>query len=491
MRGTSLFHLTLGTIVVLIAGAAGQVARLEHRTSATPNRCQSRHESCPRYPNSSALEATVWPQLGEEPPARVIVKMKSGFAVELATRIAQQLVPGLSRPSVAETFPDLAGVGVLGFSSLSGAERAVASLRRDPHVQYAELDAMWGLDQVGATRSSSPNDVRYADQWGLENTGQTVNGHPAGTPGVDIDAPVAWSHGRGSQNVVVAVIDSGIDVDHEDLAANLWTNEGEIPGNGIDDDGNGVVDDVHGFNAIEHSGDLDDEIGHGTHVAGIIGAEGNNGTGVAGVNWTTRIMALKFLGMSGGGTTSDAIACIDYMLEMKSRGANIRVANCSWGSTARSEALGDAIDQAVKKGIVFVCAAGNSGVDADRQPHYPSSYESDGVLSVAALAPDERLAPFSNYGAESVDIAAPGVDILSTLPDGNYGFASGTSMASPFVAGVAALVAADEPGMSVATIRKRVLDGAVDVPSFASKLLTRGRLSGSLALSPSRSRSGR
>jgi thermitase len=478
MRGSSLFHLTLGTLVVLVAGAAGQIANMERRPATSGARC-SRPGSCAsraRVPSSSGAAPT-WAMTSDQTPARVIVKMRTGFAAGLALRIAEELVPTSPRPSVPETYGALADFGVLGFSSVANARDAVAALSRDRRVEYAELDALWHVDQA-----SAPNDARFADQWGLENTGQPVNGHPAGRAGVDIDAPRAWASGHGSDEVVVAVIDSGVDYAHEDLAANMWTNPGEIPGNGIDDDNNGVVDDVHGFNSIDGSGDPDDDLGHGTHVAGIIGAEGDNGKGVAGVNWTTRIMALKFLGPTGGGTTSDAIACIDYVLKMKERGANVRVVNCSWGSRQRSQALGDAIDRAVGQGVVFVCAAGNDGLDSDRTPHFPSAYESDGVLSVAALAPDDTLARFSNYGARSVDIAAPGVDILSTLPDGEYGFASGTSMASPFVAGVVALVAAEDPGMAVKTIRQRTLGGGFDVPGFVGKVATGARLSGSGAL---------
>lgn len=486
MRGSSLFHLTLGTIVVLIAGAAGQIANLERRTSPACSRAP-RPPSHAQYPNSGAAKPT-WTLSTTDSgsPTRVLVRLRGGLDASLVARIARQLVPTTSTmPSVPETYSALAGIGVLGYSSVTEAQSAVEALRRDPRVQYAELDAVWHVD-LASNRATTPNDERFAEQWGLENVGQPVNGHPGGTPGVDIDARSAWAIGRGGEDVVVAVIDSGVDYRHEDLAANMWTNEGEIPGNGIDDDNNGVVDDVHGFNATDESsaGDPDDDLGHGTHVAGIVGAEGDNQTGVAGVNWTTRVMALKFLGPTGGGMTSDAIACIDYMLKMKARGVDIRVANCSWGSTERSQALGDAIDQAVKQGILFVCAAGNDGVDCDRVPHYPSSYDSDGIVSVAALTPNDSLASFSNYGKSSVDIAAPGVDVLSTLPEGSYGFASGTSMASPFVAGVAALVASTEPGMSIKDLRAHVLGGAVGVPDFASRLLTGGRLSGSAALAP-------
>ena len=471
MRRSSLVHLTLGTIVTVIAGLAGQVASLEPTTST--RRCERRSVT---YPCSSK-PASTWASTDDaSSPWRLIVKYRGS---RLTDAIARELLRGgtmadsaAPAPSALRFFDALPDVAVLSFGDSAGASMALERLKRDPRVEYAEFDHTWHVD-------AAPSDSRYAEQWGLENTGQAVNGHAAGLPGVDIDAPNAWSFGHGSDEVVVAVIDSGVDYGHEDLTANMWTNEGEVPGNGRDDDGNGVVDDVHGFNAVDGSGDPDDDLGHGTHVAGIIGAVGDNGRGVAGVNWTTRIMALKFLGPTGGGMTSDAIACIDYILEMKSRGANVRVVNCSWGSTLPSIALYDAIARANKQGILFVCAAGNDGTDTDRIPHYPSAYDLDGVISVAALAPNDTMAGFSNWGATSVDIAAPGVDILSTLPDGVYGFASGTSMASPHVAGVAALVAEENPSMPNGTIRSRVLDGAHGVPDFGSRLVTGGRLSGS------------
>ena len=482
MRRSPLYHLTLGTLVVLFAGVAGQISQIEMRSTRLgasdrkPYRCdRSRRQT----PPAGAVTPT-WPEGHGEAPPKVIVKLRSGVLTQrLIQEILQPVDPTRAHTGIyptpdVELFAALPSFSVMGFSTASGAEKALNLLRRDPRVEYAELDAVWHVDEL-----SPPNDARYAEQWGLENTGQAVNGHAAGTAGVDIDAVHAWERGRGSEEVVVAVIDSGVDYDHEDLAANMWVNEDEVPGNGIDDDRNGVVDDVHGYDAIRNSGDPDDDIGHGTHVAGIIGAVGDNGRGVAGVNWTTRIMALKFLGSTGGGTTSDAIACIDYILRMKERGANVRVVNCSWGSTAPSKALADAIAKAADEGILFVCASGNNAVDTDRVPHYPSSYEMDGVVSVAALAADDSLAPFSNWGRASVDIAAPGVDVLSTLPDGRYGFASGTSMASPFVAGVAALVASDSPEMPIGQLRERVLGGRFDVPAFAKRLATGGRVSGS------------
>lgn len=474
MTRNPLPHIVVGVLVILLAGVAGQIAQFSISRHAKKD-----HEPCVLYP-SSAPVAPTWKLSGAtDGPVRVIVKYRTE---SLPERIVKEILSGATiaqaeRPGEGvglERFASMPGLAVLGFGDMATAQRALLTYRRDRSVAYAELDATWHVDQAGP----QPNDARFREQWGLRNTGQPVNGHPGGKDGVDIDALGAWKHGSGSSDVVVAVIDSGIDLKHEDIAENLWVNEGETPGNGIDDDGNGVVDDVHGYNAIANSGDPDDDLGHGTHVAGIIGAIGDNNRGVTGVNWSTRLMALRFLGATGGGQTSDAIACIDYIVKMNERGANVRVVNCSWGSTQRSDALEEAMNRAIKSGVLFVCAAGNDGMDTDATPHYPSSYPNMGILSVAALSPNESLAPFSNYGELSVDIAAPGVDILSTLPDGAYGFASGTSMASPFVAGMAALVASSNPKMPLELIRARVLDGRQPVPGFDSRLMTGGRLSG-------------
>lgn len=473
MRRSPIVHLVAGSFVIALAAVGGQISRLP---SLQPHRSVATDRAAPTWALSASAHS----------PARVIVKARRS---ELLPRLVTELLSpgpgGFAVPPSAvpvggvTTFASMPGLGVITLASASDAETVLARLRSDPRIEYAELDALWHVDTIPASR---PNDARYGEQWGLENTGQAVGAQPAGIPGVDIDARTAWGISHGSDDVIVAVIDSGVDVGHEDLRDNIWTNDKEVPGNGIDDDGNGVVDDVHGFNAIDRSGTVMDDVGHGTHVAGIIGAVGGNGVGVTGVNWKTRIMPLKFLGPEGGGTTSDAIACIDYCVAMKERGENIRVVNCSWGSTENSRALQDAMDAAIGTGMTFICAAGNDGVDTDQVPHYPSCFRSDGVISVAALTPDDNLARFSNFGAESVDIAAPGIEILSTLPGGQYGFASGTSMAAPFVSGVAALVAGGAPNLTEHAMRERLLDHATAVQWFDGKLASASRLSGSGAL---------
>lgn len=252
--------------------------------------------------------------------------------------------------------------------------------------------------------------------------------------------PDAWDITTGSTDVIALVIDTGIEYDHPDLINNMWVNPGEIAGNGIDDDGNGYIDDVYGINAINGSGDPYDDQGHGTHCAGILGASGNNATGTAGVAWNTKIIGAKFLGASGSGYTSDAIEGIYYGVSLKNAGHNIVVSNNSWGGTGYSPALYSAIQASENAGILFVAAAGNSTVNTDSSPHYPSSYTNDSVISVASTTSGNSLSYFSNYGATSVDIAAPGSSILASYPTQSYAYLSGTSMAAPQVSGVALLM---------------------------------------------------
>ena len=334
------------------------------------------------------------------------------------------------------------------------------------------------------TEATTPNDTLYSGhQYGLHNTGQT-----GGVADADIDAPEAWDLARGSSSVVVGVIDSGIDYTHPDLAANVWRNPGEIAGNGIDDDANGYTDDIHGYDFINNDPNPMDDNGHGTHVAGTIAAAGNNGVGVTGTAWNTQVMALKFLAADGAGSLSAALAAINYATKMRSTyGVNVRVTNNSWGGGGYSSILHDAIARSATAGILFVAAAGNGGADAigdnnDLYAEYPAGYSVDNVLSVAATDHNDRLASFSNYGATSVDLAAPGVNIASTYPGNQYVYLSGTSMATPHVSGVAALAWSYNPSATYQTVRSAILNGVDVVTSLAGKVATGGRLNAHKAL---------
>ena len=297
-------------------------------------------------------------------------------------------------------------------ATLTG-DALVQNALRSPEVIAASLN----YRRYPSAAPVYPNDPEFPGLWGLDNTGQS-----GGTAGADISAPEAWSVTTGSSSVVIADIDSGVAYDHPDLAANMWHNPGEISANGIDDDGNGYVDDVFGIDAVNGDSDPDDDRGHGTHTAGTMAAVGNNGVGISGVAWKARIMALKFLPAVGSGTDADAITCIDYVVNEKLKyRVNVVAINASWGGTDYNALMHTAINAAGAAGIVFCAGAGNGGDDdigddTDAEPFYPASYDCANIISVAATDDDDALATWSNYGATSVDLAAPGVDIFSSVP---------------------------------------------------------------------------
>jgi|GEM_PF-366881 len=320
--------------------------------------------------------------------------------------------------------------------------------------------------------SLTPNDPSFSSLWGMNNTGQS-----GGVGDADIDAPEAWDVARGSSAVVVGIIDTGIDHTHPDLAANMWLNAGEIPGNGIDDDGNGYIDDMRGWDFVSNDNDPADDHYHGTHCAGTIGAVGDNGIGVAGVCHTVRLMALKFLSGSGGGSTSDAIEAVLY-----ATANHVTLTSNSWGGGGYSQTLKNAIDAAGTAGILFVAAAGNSGINTDLSASYPASYDSANIISVAASDNADVLASFTNYGATTVDLAAPGVSIYSTSPGGGYRTLSGTSMACPHVAGACALIKSARPAMNWSDIKSSLMNNVDGVAGMTGKVAANGRMNLARAL---------
>jgi subtilisin family serine protease len=279
--------------------------------------------------------------------------------------------------------------------------------------------------------------------------------------------------------VVVAVLDSGVDYTHSDLINNIWVRPAGMAA--YNDEELGEFDDVHGFSAV---GDDDpmDQNGHGTHCAGIIGAEGDNDEGIAGINWKVQIMPLKFMDANGSGTTADAIKAINYVIDRKRAGVNVRIISASWGSTMKSKALEDAIRKAGDEGILFVAASGNSSADSDKSPHYPAGYDLPNMISVAALNRNDELASFSNYGAKSVHVAAPGAEILSTWLKGSFEEHSGTSMATPLVAGEAALILSVSPNLSVKELRERIFKSVDKLDALNGKVATGGRINAAKAV---------
>jgi subtilisin family serine protease len=357
--------------------------------------------------------------------------------------------------------------GSLAHLNSGDVDAAIATLSKDPRVRYAEPNSVITIDSL-------PNDPSFGNTWGLNNTGQTINFSP-GTPDADIDAPEAWNVTTGSANVTVAVIDTGVDWTHPDLSSQIWINPGEncsgCRNDGIDNDHNGFVDDWHGWDFANNDNNPTDDHGHGTHVAGTIGAAGNNGIGVAGVNWNVRIMPVKFLNAQGSGTDANAVSAVLYAAQ---NGANVM--NNSWADDVYSQALADAISVADQHNSLFVAAAGNDASDNDSSPTYPASYEMPNVVAVAATDNTDNLAYFSNIGRRSVDLGAPGVDIYSTWPGGAYQYLSGTSMATPHVAGAAALAKAAFPSASAVGLKALLLGSVDPKPALANTTSSGGRL---------------
>ncbi len=412
-------------------------------------------------------------------------------ATASAKAAARSVVGGRAIEAIQTAAMRSQGLGTLERVSLGSGvtvDRAIAALTNRPGVVFAEPN--WKLST--ASVSNDPYYTTSSRLWGMYGDDQPSVDGPTGTTNqFGSQAEKAWAAGlTGSRSVYVGIVDEGIDFNHPDLAANMWSNPFDAPGDGIDNDGNGYVDDVRGWDFYSNDASVYDGTGddHGTHVAGTIGGVGGNGVGVAGVSWNVTMIPTKFLGTDGG-YTSGAIKALDYLTDLKTRhGLNIVASNNSWGGGGYSSALHSAIIRGSNAGILFVAAAGNSAVDTDLTANYPSNYSTlqgtsttkaaayEAVISVAALTSTGGLASFSNYGATTVDIAAPGAGINSTLPGGGYDAYSGTSMATPHVAGSVALLAAARPGVSAADIRTAILSTARPTSALAGRTVTGGRL---------------
>jgi subtilisin family serine protease len=375
--------------------------------------------------------------------------------------------------SMMEKRGDKQGIAVV---SMPGTvDDAIARMKGLPEVEYAEPNYIYTHEAV----SNDPYYTTSSRLWGMYGDGTS----PANQYGSQ--AGEAWAAGHtGTATVYVGIIDEGYMYTHEDLAANAGKNPYEISGNGIDDDGNGYKDDVYGWDFDGNNNTVFDGIAddHGTHVAGTIGAVGGNGKGVAGICWNVRLLDAKFLGATGG-TTANAILAVDYFTNLKSKGLNIVATNNSWGGGGFSQLLKDAIDRAGAQNILFIAAAGNNATDNDVTPSYPASYTSSNIIAVAAITSTGTLASFSQYGATSVDIGAPGQAIYSSVPVksgkkvvSGYASYNGTSMATPHVTGACALYASTHPGSTPAQIKAAILGSAVPTASLAGKCVTGGRL---------------
>jgi subtilisin family serine protease len=402
---------------------------------------------------------------------------RDAVAREVLVKLHDPLQPGqlgqLATDIDAESLQPVGRSGIFRVVSRTRSAAAlVAALRNRTDVAFAEPNYI-----VHAL--SDPSDPLFPQLWGLKNIGQPVNGGAPGTAGADMRAAEAWSYTVGSAANVVAILDTGIDYTHTDIAPNMWSAPAAftvvIGGVPITCQAG-----THGFNAITRTCDPMDDHNHGTHVAGTIGAAGNNANGVTGVNWVTSMMGLKFLDSSGSGTTADAIDLIDFARQVKqifaaSGGANIRVLNNSWGGGDFTQALLDQINGAAAEEMLFVAAAGNNGLPNDIFPAYPASYAAPNVIAVAATTNTDARPFFSNYGVKTVHLGAPGADILSTQRNGAYGFSSGTSMAAPHVSGAAALTLS-HCVLDTTTLKSALVDTVDQVPSMLTKTISGGRL---------------
>ncbi|AEV68222.1 S8 family peptidase [Acetivibrio clariflavus] len=342
----------------------------------------------------------------------------------------------------------------------------VKELKKDNMVEYVQEDLRLSIFEY-------PEDPKFPDQWALENVGQAIEGIK-GIAGVDIGALAAWDKTKGSSEVVIGVLDTGIDIYNEDLRDAIFVNEKEIPGNGIDDDNNGYIDDVKGWDFVNDDNTVYDSATqdkHGTHVAGIIAAQ-HNLKGVCGISPNVKIIPLKFMS-EGFGYTSDVLEAIEYCEKM-----NINIVNCSWGSTEENPALREAM---ANSNILFITAAGNYGADSSKHPVFPANYDLPNIISVADIDNNGDIAPFSNYGA-NVHVAAPGVNILSVYPGNNYEMLSGTSMAAAFVTGIAALIKSYDKDISILDIKDRIINNVISSEKLTGKVFSGGRVDALAAL---------
>ena len=423
----------------------------------------------------SLVYGCLFSQFNDYKTNELLIKWKEG-----TSSIQQSTLRTQARVNTVRAFPSNIELWTIGAHQQLNMVELVSKYSNHPAIDFVEPNYFYHLFEV------FPTDPKFDDQWNINNSGQT-----GGRVNADISATNAWDIKRESPNVKIGIIDSGIDWKHPDLVDNIWKNMGEDADgdgqilvkinnewvfdpddeNGIDDDGNGYIDDFIGWDFVNNDNNPYDDVNHGTHVAGIIGAKGNDGTGITGVTWKVQMAALKFLNRNGLGTTADAIAAINYAVAM-----DMDMSNNSWGGFVYSEALYTTIQQAANQNHLVIAAAGNEGKDSDVKPQYPAAYDLDNIISVANTDHEDGLANTSNYGAISVDLGAPGTRILSCFPNNSYAAISGTSMAAPHVAGACALLLELFPSKTYSTLKSDVLSSVDPISSLHQKTVTGGRL---------------
>lgn len=389
-------------------------------------------------------------------PGEVLVRFKAGLSQQSVDKALNAV-----KARKIKAFKSVNNLHHVVLADGVSVQKAIKEYKKHAELLYVEPNFI--LEALAL-----PNDARFTEQWGLNNTGQT-----AGTVDADIDNVEAWDYTVGDRNTVVAVIDTGIDYSHEDLSDNMYHNPLDCNADGVDDDLNGYVDDCYGIDTANNDSDPMDDNSHGSHVAGTIGATGNNNIGVSGVSWQTSLLACKFLDATGSGSTSGAIECLDYLAILKDQGVNIVASNNSWGGGLYSQAMADAIDAQQQRGILFITSAGNIKVSNDIYQALPCSYYLSNIICVAATDHNDNLASFSSTGSRTVHLSAPGVDTLSTIPDNGYALKSGSSMAAPHVTGVAALLAAQDSNRDWRTIKNLIIASGDNKENLASTISSR------------------
>ncbi len=420
--------------------------------------------------------ATLYPHVKGE----IIIKYKGG--IDKSSELSLKSVGAEIKKTVKLSYGN---IHIARYdSNQKSLDSVLEALNDDPNVEYAEPNFIYkliapskivSLDNIFKSRKPlnyTPDDENFSSLWGLQNTGSNDPGGRPGVEGADINALKAWEITKGSKSVRIAVIDTGVDYRHPDLRENMWVNTAEKNGRpGVDDDGNGYVDDIHGYDFANNDGDPMDGNSHGTHCAGTIGASHDNLIGVAGVMADVEIVGVKFLTDSGSGSTETAIQSIDYATKM-----NVDIMSNSWGGGGYSQALKDAIQNAANAGIVFTAAAGNSTDNNDITASYPANYRVDNIISVASHTAQDKLSNFSSYGKSTVHIAAPGENILSTIPGNSYSSYSGTSMATPHVSGGIGLLLSVEGRLSFKDLKERLMETAVSGSAYSGKIMSGGRM---------------
>jgi subtilisin family serine protease len=467
-RNKFILCVALVLMLILVVAFVGQIRGLRKQWRSTvrifpTEEKKSREDLAQNGLNQDSEKSSRQPE--------ILVRFRAGVSDDAINEIA-----GRFNDRIQDEIEAVPGLTAIDDPDNVDASTLATQYQALPEVAYAEPNYEISLDQTGSDNVKNlVHDPQFEEQWALTN-----DGRHEGKKGADISIRQAWATTKGSGETVVAILDSGVEYSHAALVNNIWTRPVNMQP--YQDRDLGTVDDVHGYNAIENNGDPMDENGHGTNCAGIIGAECGNNLKVCGVNQKTQIMALKFLNGGGFGTVLGAIEAINYAIDRKQAGVNLRVINVSWDLTQHSRALEDVIRKAAEAGILFVAASGSTASTNDVSPHYPAGYNLGNVISVAATDRNDALASFSNYGLKNVQMAAPGKDILTTALGNEYERHSGTSMAAAVVTGVAALALAAHPGLSVDQLRSGLLRSVDKLPGLQGKVSTGGRINAAKAV---------